>query len=318
MKTAFLTSFLIVVISFSCQKEDTISAIAENYLNEVMDIMEENSINKYLIDWVDFRKKVFLKVGGAQTIKDTYPGITEALILLGDNHSFFKKPDGSILFTDFLRCYAEDVTTPILPENIGYVRINSFTGSSDSEEAISFAIQIQDQIRSNDHSDIIGWIVDLRGNRGGNMWPMLAGIGPILGEGTAGYFIDPDGNETAWGFVDGSSVISGYPVTQLDDSYELIIPNPKVAVLLDEGVISSGEVIAISFIGRINTKSFGTATCGRSTGNSGFTLSDNSQLYLTTIHLADRNKTTYGNPINPDLISNTSTIIQDALEWLEN
>ena len=51
--------------------------------------------------------------------------------------------------------------------------------------------QIQDQIKIMDHPYNIGWIVDLRGNGGGNMWPMLAGIGPILGEGIAGYFIDP-------------------------------------------------------------------------------------------------------------------------------
>ena len=35
----------------------------------------------------------------------------------------------------------------------------------------------------------------LRGNGGGNMWPMIAGVGPLLGEGPLGYFIGPIGIE---------------------------------------------------------------------------------------------------------------------------
>ena len=49
-----------------------------------------------------------------------------------------------------------------------------------------------------------GWIVDLRGNTGGNMWPMLTGIGPILGDGTVGSFVAADGNIT-WFYQDGKT-----------------------------------------------------------------------------------------------------------------
>ncbi|MGA7930969.1 MAG: S41 family peptidase, partial [Candidatus Sulfotelmatobacter sp.] len=35
------------------------------------------------------------------------------------------------------------------------------------------------------------WIIDLRGNLGGNMWPMLAGIGLVVGEGDLGSFQSP-------------------------------------------------------------------------------------------------------------------------------
>jgi hypothetical protein len=76
--------------------------------------------------------------------------------------------------------------------------------------------------------------------------------------------------------------------------------NPKVAVLIDNAVVSSGEAIAISFIGRENTKSFGSATCGKSTGNVQYNLSYNRTLVLTTVFLADRNRklsiTTYHLP----------------------
>jgi hypothetical protein len=87
---------------------------------------------------------------------------------------------------------------------------------------------------------------------------------------------------------------------------------------LDNGIASSGEVMAISFIGRENTRSFGSPTCGLSTANSSYNLSGNCKLILTVADLADRNKKSYGFPINPDQTSNNQTIIQDAVEWLEN
>ncbi len=149
------------------------------------------------------------------------------------------------------------------------------------------------------------------------MWPMLAGIGPILGEGIAGYFIDPDGNEPSWSFENGASIVNGTTtVTRIVNSYELIKSNPKVAVLLNNGIASSGEVIAISFIGRENTKSFGSPTCGLSTANSSFTIS-NGTLILTTAYLADRNKTKYGIPIKPDVTVGNNNIIQRSIEWIE-
>src|SRR4051812_15802719 len=49
--------------------------------------------------------------------------------------------------------------------------------------------RIQQQIKELETHAPCGWIVDIRGNRGGSMWPMLAGVGPILGEGLVGEFI---------------------------------------------------------------------------------------------------------------------------------
>ena len=150
------------------------------------------------------------------------------------------------------------------------------------------------------------------------MWTMLAGIGPILGEGVAGYFIDPDGRERSWGFRNGASVSNRNKVTRLNNSYELLVSKPKVAILLNSSVASSGEIIAVSFIGRENTKSFGSATSGLSTSNSKFRLSNNAILYLTTTYQADRNKKKYGVPIIPDVISSNETIINEAIAWIRN
>ena len=320
MKNTPLACFLLLAMLIGCKDdpEPALAPEAEDFLNEVLDIMEENSINRKTIDWPDFKARVLEKATGAKTIVETYPAIEEALKLLGDNHSFYLRSDGGIMSARSVPCNSQSIVKPTLPPNIGYVKVNAYSGASDDAAGIAFAQEIQDQIKNQDKAELIGWIVDLRSNLGGNMWPMLAGIGPILGEGTAGYFIDPDGRASSWGFRNGGAVGEGFVATQLTSSYTLIKTQPKAAVLLDAGVASSGEVIAISFIGRSNTKSFGASTCGATTGNTAFTLSDNSTLYLTTVYLADRNKHLFGVPVEPDFVSSNQNVVQDALDWIGN
>jgi len=326
MKLRLTTYLLFIFILFSCTDDDsngttssdTISDAAEDYLNEILDLMEMNSINKNEITWSDFRQQVFERAGNAQTIEDTYPAIRRALRLLEDNHSSYRGIDGTNLFEGSIRCSFQSIGEVSTPETVGYVRVNAFSGSANSSDAISFAQDIQNQIKSQDSSNTQGWIIDLRGNIGGNMWPMLAGIGPVLGEGIAGYFIDADEVENSWGYQNGASLLNEDPRTQLDDFYTLSSENPKVAVLLDDGVASSGEVIAISFIGRENTRSFGSPTCGISTSNARFTLSDGGVLNLTTAFLADRNKNKFGNEVEPDEDLADEDLIQSAIDWVLN
>lgn len=45
---------------------------------------------------------------------------------------------------------------------------------------------------------LCGWIVDLRANIGGSMWPMLAVAAPLLPDGVLGHFRQPDGRYQAW------------------------------------------------------------------------------------------------------------------------
>jgi C-terminal processing protease CtpA/Prc len=64
-----------------------------------------------------------------------------------------------------------------------------------------FATALQNQIDTLAKLNPQGWIVDLRGNLGGNMWPMLAGVAPLIDSRMMGSFVDADGKKTTW-FVD--------------------------------------------------------------------------------------------------------------------
>jgi hypothetical protein len=294
-----------------------ISAAAQAYLDQLVNVMQANSINRQTIDWASFRQSVVAAAGSAQTIANLSPAISTALGLLGDHHSYFIRPDGSyILNPTSPGCSLDPAApTPTVPADIGYVKVGAISGSV--EEKQRYAIAMQDAIRAADSTALSGWIVDVRGNSGGSMWPMLAGIGPVLGEGTLGFFVDPNGKTVSWEYRAGMSLLDGQAVTTVPSPYTPLRPGARVAVLTDRRVASSGEATVIAFRGRPNTRSFGAATCGLSTANGGFTMSDGAQLVLANAVMADRTGNRYGVPVPPDeFITDPAEAVQRAIQWL--
>lgn len=289
---------------------------AKAYLEEIIRLMEANSLHRHRINWTDFRNGVFGRTPSAQTIADTYPAILSALRLLNDNHSFYVTPTGqTITALDRGPCEVPEVPDATVPADIGYVRIRGLNGPVPT--GLAFADALQDTIRAADRDGLAGWIVDLRGNTGGNMWPMMAGVGPVLGEGVAGFFIDPDGLERVWGYRTGIAWIDATDVQRVTTAYTLRRAQPRVAVLTNRRVSSSGEAMTVAFRARPDTRSFGTGTCGVSTANRPFTLSDGATLQLTVAVMADRSRTQYGGVIEPDeVISDPGAVVPRAIAWL--
>jgi carboxyl-terminal processing protease len=293
-----------------------LSSTASTYLAGIIDIAQRNSINRLTIDWTAYRTSVFDTAGSAQTIAELNPAIRTAITLLRDGHSSYRSASGTTIFVALRSCAPPAAVPLSLPANIGSVRVGAFSGTP--EQANAYARQIQDAIAAADRDDLIGWIVDLRSNGGGNMWPMIAGLGPILGDGPLGYFISPTGTETLWEYRDGTSRSGGVAVSTVPAPYVLKRQRPRVAVLSDVGIASSGEATLIAFRQRPDTRSFGQPTCGVSTANSTFTLSDGGTFTITTSVMADRAKTRFGDSIPPDeIISDPAQAIERAVQWLQ-
>ena len=323
---SYLPIVLISFLWFSCSNDEDpkinsdISSEAQlqiDWLNNMLDIMEANSVNRKVIDWPTFRGNVLDAARGKERKDELDEVLRNAISLLGDNHSFIVKPSGQLLFgPSNLDCFSRSVSVVDI-ENVGYIKVPGFSGNP--EEARNFAKDLQVQIQEQDDENLTGWVVDLRNNSGGDMWPMLAGIGPILGEGIAGYFVDLDNSKSEWGYFDGNSRLSGQDITTVDNPYELLNPNPKVAVLFNRACGSSGEAIIVAFKERPNTRSFGEPSCGVSTANLSFDLGDGYTLFLTVSTFADKYQNRYGDRIPPD-----ETILdQEALwvrveEWMTN
>lgn len=318
---------LVLLCLLACSGEDTprtvsepppaaMSSVAAQYLAELLTLMEAHSVNRRSIDWPRLGTTVRAAAAGAQTIRDTYPGIRAALVGLGDGHSLFQTPGGALISAGETSCAAPTPGTVPLAPNIGYLRIPAFSGGL--PESRDLAKQLHQSIQSADTGVITGWVVDLRGNVGGNMWPMLAGVGPILGEGAAGHFVDGDGVADPWGYAAGASYLGTLRVVETEAPYRLRAPNPRVAVLVDGAVASSGEAIAIAFKGRASTRFFGTPTCGVSTANRAFGMSDGAFLILTVATMADRNKVVYGGRVLVDeQIIGLGPLFARVTAWLQ-
>ena len=287
---------------------------ATAYLESALDLMQEHTVNRDAIDWEAFREAALLQARGAETPADTYPALRYAIDKLGDHHSFLMTPERSGHDHDDeedVQVAFEGSRAPhgaLLTQGVAYLRVPGFGGSA--KAATAFADTLQHLIARLDAQAPCGWIVDLRTNTGGNMWPMLAGLGPILGEGDVGTFVGPDGNQTDWWYRDGQAGLrqdtpagaGATPAAEVSrEPYQLQRPRPPVAVLTGPRTASSGEAMAVAFRGRPQTRSFGQATAGLSTSNQGFLLSDGARLLLTTATFADRDGTLYGTALEPDV-----------------
>ncbi|HOO09345.1 MAG TPA: S41 family peptidase [Cyclobacteriaceae bacterium] len=286
----------------------------EEYLNEMLDYMEANHIDRKSIDWPAFRQAVQQKGAGAETISGADGAVLLALELLNDQTSFLVTSQGKVLAfsTPCTDAAPPEVT---VPADVGYIKIPAF-GNSGVNAAV-FAEKMHGDIRAQDKAGLKGWLVDLRGNTGGNMWPMVAGIGPILGEGTAGYFIDSNDVKNAFGYQDGASFYGEKPVVGVSFPYTLLSADSKVAILVDHATTNAAEAVAIAFIGKANARSFGPTTCGRAGGNQAFTLSDGSILYLTVSFLKDRAETAQRGELTPDeIVTDPILVFDKAVEWI--
>jgi carboxyl-terminal processing protease len=284
------------------------------YINDALDKIETFSMKKEQIDWSDFRSKVLKRGENDKTLEDAHITIMYALSQLNDGHSFFIS--SKALKKEFSDTTMEKIT-PIVSEynnEIGYIKIPGFFGNEKLEKA--FAGRIQDLIKDLDKQKITGWIIDLRDNRGGNMWPMLLGVGPILGDGTAGYFVNSQNNFEKWGYSKGNVFLDTLIILHTDSIYQLKNKNKKIAILINDNTASAAEAIAIAFIGLPKARFFGKATHGLTSANSTFILSDSSMIALMTAVYADRTKKLYGKQILPDEIVKEGDAKDLAIKWI--
>ena len=286
------------------------------YLESVLTIMQTASVNRAEIDWPAFRATVMERAAGARTVAEVFPAILVALQLLGDHESYVTTREGGLIGPPPVGgCGGAARVPDDLPETVGYVQIASCDCQGNA--ATQFAESIQQAIERADRPGLSGWIVDLRGNIGGNMWPMIAGIGPVLGEGIIGWIVYYN-REYEREYRDGAALSLGEAFAQVPVPYRVLQEYPKVAVLTDGGVASAGEAVVVFFKGRPNTRSFGTPTCGHHHLQETFPLSDGSTLSLATSQHADRTKQRYGGPIAPDeFVDDPAEAGRRAIAWLQ-
>jgi carboxyl-terminal processing protease len=278
-----------------------VSADAMKYLDEAISKIRENALFQARVDWGKARLRAQAIASGATTPADTYGAISYLLRSLNDGHSFLKSAAEARELTDNARTDDFGIESSLLMEK-GYIRVPAYAGIN-PKRSIAFADEIQDRISALVQSKPCGWIVDLRSDGGGNMYPMIAGLAPLLGDGDLGYFARGE-SRIAWYLKDGGAGPYGTagPLHSSRPSFLVDGGRPWLAILTGPKTASSGEALAVSFRGRPNARSFGQATAGQSTANTNISLSDGAMMLITTAVFADATGRLYGAAIAPDEI----------------
>jgi C-terminal processing protease CtpA/Prc len=282
-------------------------------LEDALEILEDESYVRDQIDWNKVRSDAY------QVFEDAgvEPAIQAALdpVATIDRHSFYQSAH---LASQQESSFPESpVDTEIIDPGIGYISVSGFGGGSE-DNIHSYVLDLHDQIRQLASNVMCGWVVDLWDHGGGNMWPGLAGLAPLIGPGTIGFFIPLDDAVVPW-MIEDSRVLAGQETIVEYESFSLPAPAPALAVVIGAGTASSGEAVALSMHNRQLTRFFGRPTFGVATANTPFPLSDGSLLVLTTALMADRTGETIpmGEEIHPDERSiDRNQAISAAVDWL--
>ncbi|HXB94822.1 MAG TPA: S41 family peptidase, partial [Puia sp.] len=173
---------------------------AERLLDEALTFMEKNYYRKDEISWPDLGARARHQLQSAGNCDDAYASITWCFKQLNEPHSFIMPPDKAARYAGDpggspdepgLSGLVGEIRGEWLRDSIGYLTV-PWVSTTDSLLCERIADSLQSVIARLDSKGISRWIIDLRKNSGGNCWPMLTGIGPLLGDGVYGYFVSGD------------------------------------------------------------------------------------------------------------------------------
>jgi len=295
-----------------------------SYLDDALEKIQANALKAPAIDWVHLRKIAYALSRNAKNSTDTHESIAFVLAQLNDRHSHLIPAARVKEATD--RQISDNVDfRASLISDYGYISIPSFAAVA-SSRTTAYVDVAHSKLIELANNKPCGWIVDLRQNTGGNMYPMLASLSFFLGNGVHGYSISRT-SKTPWEIVDGVAISGDAKAAPTKSQMIQGAISAPVAVLLGPRTASAGEAIAVSFVGRQNTRSFGQRTAGLTTANKPIFLSDGSAIALASATLADRTGQTFASSVLPDEsvpAGNSSNSLSDdivvsaASKWLAN
>jgi len=276
---------------------------------------KETSLYSNTVDWEFVNKKFIALTDGKETIEDLKGGLQFLINSLGDkhghirsaeNHSIVVSYTGEIKEADnrkqeFVNSVINDSSAKfsykLLDDRIGYLKVVGIGGGDVKEQSDL----IREGLVTLKSKDVNKWIVDLRYNGGGNMEPMISGLAPLIGDGDIGGTVDKDRKVRSTFKIEHGQFDNWGRIACEMDSEPHLSTDEKVAVLLSRYTISSGEMLAVAFKGRENTKFFGEPTAGYTTGNGYDVLNDQLILVISQDIYMDRNGVIYENKIDVDV-----------------
>jgi hypothetical protein len=294
-------------------------------LDSSITLMQQHALYRNSPDWPTLRTEVYALAQGAGRLEDLGPSISHLFAAVQDHHGWlavndttFKwpRPEMPWLNEAVVAGFAKGnrIVTKNLTGGIGYLRVPGMftdtgsgtdTGSdvgSGSGTAMldALAQRLADSLLVLHNAGATKYIIDLRLNAGGNMYPMIAGLSALLGNGS---FV---GSADAKGCVQDMTKLRNGVLKGVDGGQASVHAGPDlsgapVVVLTGHGTGSAGECVAVAFKGRAKTWFAGEPTAGMTTGNNGhWIIPGKVGIVIAESVLVDRKYRIYRSALIPD------------------
>ena len=273
--------------SFSAEK---------SYVRKAVKLMDKHALFAEGPAWDEARREAL--DAEPATMEEAHDVALKALKVAGGKHSFIWTQEAQHQDTDMNQSVSPSVE--VLDDGIAVITLPPFNAQGNAEMQ-RYANAVLDVLPES----VPGAIIDLRGNTGGNMYPMCAAVHPLLTDGIVLKFRTKKFK---------SPIPRSYFPQTVGVEARTFIDCP-VALLVDSLTASSGEMVMICFRGQDRSRVFGMPTAGYTSSNELFPMPDGSQLALSTSSTLARTGEEFCNdPIAPDVL--TDSPLEEALAWL--
>ncbi len=275
---------------------------AKAYLDRALDLMQQHHLNSAKADWPALRARAYAATAGATRPAETYAAIRSTINALGERHTFLRPPPAAQAIDGAPVATGQPLPTARMVGGVAVIALPRLH-SRGPDGRKPYQAAIRDILRTAEAAGACGWMIDLRGHTGGDMYGGVWGLSPLLGPGPHGRFVAPTSEARPW-------------MVDPDPGQPLRDPAAPVAVLFGPRTGSAGEDVAIAFAGRPATRTFGQPSAGLTTANTGMPLPDGAVLALTTALIEDRTGHVHDGPLVPDETVPLDQAEAAATAWL--
>jgi carboxyl-terminal processing protease len=323
---AFILSFAVVPLAASggdATPPTTMSADAATELHAAIDLLKTRHMNRNKVDWPAVTAKADAMIANARTAAEAYPAINYVIGELGERHTHLLPatiakavaagPGASSPFSKLITQYSNLPTVQRATRGIVMLIVPQFQSTEERDRA--YVAVLRDALMRAKVGGVCRYIVDLRGNTGGNDFPMINGVASLLGPTPYGYWDYGSRFKQPWIIPNRPYALQGQPADYASSAPPQ--PSASVAVLINRLTWSAGEDTAIAFEGRPHTRIFGEPSGGFVTGNAAFPLPDGALLAISTAWAMDRLGRPYRVAVVPDQETGPGRpTIDAAIAWL--
>lgn len=270
------------------------------YVRHCVRMLDREALYADSPEWVETRQAILAEAKTLTTMDQAHDAVSRAAKIAGGKHSALVPP---VTDTTSYPEVAPEVW--LQKEDILHIVLPAHTGVKVPDSL--YIHSVLDFLQ--EHLDARGVVLDLRGNTGGNMGPMISAVSPLLPNGVILRF--KSRKRTTPIFLE--SILMGAGLSS--DSIEKLPASTPVAILTDGHTGSSGEATLLCFRGLDNVRTFGIPSAGYASANVTKFLSDGYLLVITTsCDVARTGEVFCADPIEPDV--RTDTPLEDAAAWV--